>query len=167
MSELKSNITPDALHPSNDMAKIHLTTTIQAPIERVFDLARDLDLHVRSMESSGERAVGGRTSGLIGADEEVVWRARHFGFEHEHHSRITSYERPSHFRDTMVRGRFKRYEHDHYFEVVNGATVMRDVIEFASPLGILGELVDFLFMNRYLSRLIERRNDAIKAEATQ
>jgi uncharacterized protein YndB with AHSA1/START domain len=45
--------------------EIHLTTDIAAPIGRVFDLARDLDLHARSMAHTGERAIAGRTSGRI------------------------------------------------------------------------------------------------------
>ena len=39
---------------------IELTTDIGAPIERVFDLARDLDLHARSMAHTGERAIAGQ-----------------------------------------------------------------------------------------------------------
>ena len=147
------------------MPRIELHTTIQAPIERVFDLARDLDLHARTMANSRERAVAGRTSGLIGPNEEVTWRAYHFGIEHEHHSRITQYERPFHFQDTMVRGRFKTFVHNHYFERINAATVMHDAIEFSSPLGIIGKIVDFLIMTRYLGSLIKHRNDIIKEAA--
>ena len=39
---------------------------VAAPIERCFDLARDVDLHVRSMTISGESAISGVTSGRIG-----------------------------------------------------------------------------------------------------
>ena len=103
------------------MARIELQTRIAVSIDRCFDLARDLDLHVRSMESSGEKAVAGRTSGLIGLGEEVTWRARHFGIVHEHCSRITAFDRPRHFRDRMVQGRFKSFEHDHFFEFKVGS----------------------------------------------
>ena len=44
---------------------IDLVTDIDAPIQLVYDLARDLDLHARSMAHTGERAIGGRTSGRI------------------------------------------------------------------------------------------------------
>jgi len=60
------------------MQTIRITTWIAAPPERCFDAARDLDLHLRSMAHTGERAVAGRTSGLIELGEEVTWRARHF-----------------------------------------------------------------------------------------
>jgi ligand-binding SRPBCC domain-containing protein len=130
-----------------------------------FDLSRDLDLHQRSMAASGEHAVGGRTSGLIGLGEEVSWRARHFGVCHEHTSRITAFEFPAHFRDAMVRGRFKRFEHDHFFEPSPTGTLMRDVIVFASPLGLIGKLVDTVVLGSYVRKLIEARNRVIKEAA--
>lgn len=148
------------------MPRIDLETAIQAPIERCFDLARDLDLHLRSMQRSGEQAVAGKTSGLIGFGEEVTWRAKHFGLWHQHSSRITAFDFPRHFRDSMVQGRFRRFEHDHFFETTSpGVTSMRDVVDFASPLGFVGAAVDALFMRAYLSRLILLRNRIIREAA--
>ena len=147
------------------MSKLEIETRIFAPRERCFDLSRDLDLHLRWMRHSGERAIAGRTSGLIGMGEEVTWEARHFGVTHRHSSRITAFNRPEHFRDSMIRGRFAVFEHDHYFVEQEGATVMRDVIEFASPFGWLGRVVDHAFMDGYLRKLIVKRNAAIKLAA--
>jgi ligand-binding SRPBCC domain-containing protein len=147
------------------VARIELTTDIVAPREVCFDLARDLDLHLRSMSGSGEEAIAGRTTGLIGFGEEVTWRGRHFGIRHHHTSRITAFERPLHFRDSMVAGRFKTFEHDHFFEVIAGGTRMRDVVIFESPLGILGRGVDRFVLARYLARLVSARNNVIRIEA--
>lgn len=148
------------------MASIELVTEIKASRERCFDLSRDIDLHLRSMSRSGEKAVAGRVTGMLGPEEEVTWRARHFGVLHLHRSRITAFDRPAHFRDSMVAGRFKRFEHDHFFAPsTTGGTRMRDVIEFESPFGVLGKLVDRLLMTRYLATLIRERNQVIKTEA--
>lgn len=149
------------------MATIDLVTIIEASAETCFDLSRDLDLHARSMHGSSERAIAGKTAGLIGLGEEVTWQARHFGVLHTHRSRITAYDRPRHFRDVMLEGRFAKFEHDHYFDSVDGATRMRDVIVFESPLGFLGRVVDTLFLKRYLTGLIEKRNVVIRSEAEQ
>ena len=65
----------------------------------------------------------------------------------------------------MVRGMFARFEHDHYFDTVASGTLMRDVVEFASPLGLLGRFVDRVVLKRHLERLIATRADAIKREA--
>ena len=147
------------------MARFEVTTEISAPLASCFDLARDLDLHLRSMVHAGEQAIAGRTSGLIELGEEVTWRAKHFGLSHEHTSRITAFDRPHHFRDEMVNGRFKSFRHDHYFEATDAGTRMVDLLEFSSPLGLLGWVVDSLFLSRYLEKLIRERNAIIKREA--
>lgn len=145
--------------------RIELTTTIRAPRQVCFDAARSLDLHLRSLAHTGERIVGGRASGLIGMGEEVTWQARHFGLGHRHTARITAFDPPAHFRDSMVRGRFAVFEHDHFFSDAAGGTAMRDVVEFASPLGWLGRLVDRWVLRSYLTRLLQRRNEVVRAEA--
>ncbi len=147
------------------MAKIVLETRVAAPPERCFDLSRDLDLHLHTMNESGERIVAGRDSGLIELGEEVTWEARHFGIRHRHTSRITLFDRPRHFRDTMVKGRFAKFEHDHFFAAVDEGTLMRDILEFASPFGLVGRLVDWLALKRYLSDLLSKRNQIIKRQA--
>ena len=98
------------------MAVINLRTTIDAPIERVFDLARSIDAHQDSTKKTHERAVSGKTSGLIGLNEEVTWKARHFGVWQCLTVRITEFNRPSHFQDIMVKGAFAKMKHDHHFQ---------------------------------------------------
>ena len=150
------------------MPRIAVTTVIAAPIETVFDLARSIDAHAASQAQHGEKAVAGRTSGLIEQGEEVTWEAVHFGFRQRFTSRIVAMQRPSYFRDSMLRGAFKRMDHDHFFESTPAGTVMKDVFDYSSPLGGLGQFADWLFLQRYLRRLLEERNQVLKqlAEAS-
>jgi ligand-binding SRPBCC domain-containing protein len=147
------------------MAVIEITTDVDAPIARVFDLARSIDLHTNSTSKTGEHAVAGVTSGLIGAGEQVTWRARHLGVWQSLTVRIEVFEPPTHFSDRMIRGAFQRMEHHHYFSSASRGTTMRDVFEFQSPLGILGWAVDSLFLKRYLRSFLVKRNRIIKATA--
>lgn len=147
------------------MAMIELVTLILAPKERCFDLSRSVELHLASTSDTGERAVAGVTSGLLHAGDEVTWSARHFGVRQKLTSRITAFERPGHFRDSMVTGAFRRFDHDHFFEAKGDATEMRDVFDFESPLGLLGRIADALVLTRYLRGFLERRNEVIKRAA--
>jgi ligand-binding SRPBCC domain-containing protein len=144
------------------MQRIELTTRIFAPRERCFDLSRSVDVHLHSTAHTGESAIAGRTSGLLTLGEEVTWRARHFGIRQNLTSRVTAYDRPSHFRDSMVRGAFAWFDHDHHFVEEDGHTLMRDVFTFAAPLGVLGRVAEWLVLRAYLRRLLERRNAEIK-----
>ena len=147
------------------MAQIRIETFVAAPPERVFDVARDLDFHARSMAHTGERAVGGRTSGLIEEGEEVEWEARHLGRSWRLRSRISAMDRPSSFTDVQVAGPFTRYEHRHTFVAHDGGTLMSDDWSHVPPLGPLGALADVLFLERHMRRTLEERAAAIKAEA--
>ncbi|KFE61097.1 hypothetical protein DB31_4532 [Hyalangium minutum] len=147
------------------VARFVLEFFIAAPPERVFDLARDLDFHQRSLAHTGEQIVGGRRGGLIELDEEVEWQARHLGLRWRLRSRITVLERPHRFTDIQVHGPFASLEHRHLFEPVEGGTRMVDEWEHRAPLGPLGWLADQLFLARHMKRLLEIRNTALKQEA--
>ena len=147
------------------MPKIQLEIVVNAPIERVFDLARSIDLHQDSMSHTKERAIAGKTEGLIGLGETVTWEATHFGIKQNLTSIITVCDRPNRFSDSMVSGAFARFDHDHVFEEIDGKTMMRDVFDYGSPLGFLGNIADFLFLESYMKRLLEKRNTDIKSAA--
>ena len=80
-------------------------------------------------------------------------------------SRITAFERPHRFRDSMVRGAFARFDHDHCFAVDADGTIMRDRFDFTSPLGPLGRLADALVLTRYMRRFLVERNRVLRAIA--
>ncbi len=147
------------------MIRFRLETRIDAPIERVFDLARDIGLHERSMSATGERAVDGRTSGPIDLGETVTWRARHFGLWWTMTSRITDVRGPTTFADEQAKGPFCWFRHRHTFAAVPGGTLMTDDWEHRSPFGPVGWIVDRLVLGRYMQRLLETRNAFLKAEA--
>lgn len=147
------------------MPTIRIQTRIEAPIERCFDLARSIDFHMACMSTSGEEAVGGVTSGLIGLGQEVTWRGRHFGRWQTLTARITEFSPPAHFRDSMVKGAFKFFTHDHVFQSDSGVTMMEDVFEFQSPMGVLGRVANILFLTRYMTKLLSARALQLKFAA--
>lgn len=149
------------------MPTIELITIINAPIEKCFDLARSIDLHMESTKQTGEQAIAGRTSGLIELGETVTWRARHFGIWQSLTSKITVFDQPNFFADEMVEGAFKSFRHEHYFLSRHGETLMKDIFIFESPGWILGRLFNWLILTRYMTKLLIQRNKVIKAAAEQ
>jgi len=142
-----------------------LSDEIKAPINRVFDLAASIDFHLESFKHSGERAVAGVTSGLIGLNETVTWKAKHFGITWKMTSRITELERPTKFTDEQDHGPFKTFRHVHLFTETPEGTQMVDQVSFQAPFGPIGTLVEKLMLNRYLRKLIQLRNDELKRAA--
>ncbi|TNB70424.1 SRPBCC family protein [Arthrobacter sp. BB-1] len=138
-------------------ASLVCRTQSTLPPERLFDLARSIDLHVDSQKGSRERAVAGVTSGLIGQGQEVTWRARHFGLPLTMTSRVTAVDFPRSFTDEQVRGPFRSFRHVHEFEPAPGGSIMTDRVEFSAPFGLLGRAAEMLVLRPYLQRLIRDR----------
>lgn len=145
------------------MPLIALMTEIRAPIKRVFDLSRSIDAHVSSAAQTNERAIAGRTSGLIELGETVTWEARHFGVKQTLTVEITQMEIPHSFEDVMIKGAFAHMRHRHEFTENDGVTTMRDHFDFSAPLGILGRIAEKLFLTAYMTRFLEIRNTHLKA----
>jgi len=145
------------------MSVVTLETFIRAPAEVCFDAARDIDLHAGHAASPlPHRPVAGVTSGLISLGEEVTWDATFLGVPQRLTSRIVAFDRPRAFTDEMQRGPFRRWRHTHLFEPREGGTLMRDRVEFASPAGPLGALLDFLYLKSFVRRFLLSQNARLK-----
>lgn len=147
------------------MPKIHLQTFIKAKKELVFDLSRSIDLHLLSTKKTNEKAIAGKTSGLMELNDTVTWRAKNLGIYQNLTSKITEFEKPNYFVDEMVKGAFKSFKHRHYFEDLNNGTLMIDIFEYRSPLGFLGKLANKLFLKKHMTSFLIERNNVIKESA--
>jgi ligand-binding SRPBCC domain-containing protein len=147
------------------MPIITLETYINADKQTVFDLARSIDLHQISTKHTNEKAIAGRLSGLIELNETVTWQARHFGITQKLTSKITQFESPDFFVDEMLSGAFKSIKHEHRFLEQESGTLMIDIFDYVSPLGILGRITDRMFLCSYLKELLINRNSVIKEYA--
>ena len=149
------------------MATIKLETLIEASPEVCFDLSRNIELHKLSTAKTNEEAVEGVTTGLIGWGEYVTWEATHFYVRQRFTSKITAFDASHYFRDEMIKGAFKLFIHDHYFEKTGGKTLMTDVLYFEAPFGIIGRIVASLILKPYLIKFLKERNLLIKITAEQ
>ena len=145
------------------MPEFVLERFIPAPPEAVFDVSLDVGLHLASQHRRGERVAAGRTSGKLTEGEQITWSARHFGVRFRMTSLVFDVDRPHRFHDRQTKGPFGSFLHTHEFPAVDGGTLMRDTIEFRSPLGRIGRLIDSAVMRRHLIAVITERNDAISA----
>lgn len=144
------------------MPIIKLQTLIKANRNIVFDLSRSIDLQSKFVTGSNEKAIAGRTSGLIELDETVTYRGKHLGVWQNLTSRVTEFDRPHFFTDEMEKGAFKYLRHEHYFHHSEEGTTMKDFFHFQSPLGVLGKLANTLFLKSYMTNFLKNRNKVIK-----
>lgn len=77
-------------------------------------------------------------------------------------SRIEAWDPGRSFVDRQLRGPYGLWHHRHIFEPVEAnATIVRDDVEYALPLGPLGELAHPLFVRRDVERIFEYRRQAV------
>lgn len=147
------------------MAIIHLETKINASAKTCFDLSRSVDAHLSSMSHTKEKAVAGRTSGLCELNDVITWEANHLGLKQHLTVKITKMKPYTMFEDVMVKGAFKKMEHQHYFDEINDHTIMKDVFSYEVPGWIFGKMFDALFLKRYMTKLLVTRNASLKRTA--
>ncbi len=149
------------------MTTVVIETRIAAPIDLCFDLARDVDAHLRTSARTGERAVAGKTSGLLDLGDVVTFEAVHFGVRQRLTSKIVEFDRPRRFVDEMIKGAFASLWHLHEFGTEGAITLMRDTLVWRSPLGLLGIIADKLFLERHMRDFVSNKQRDLKAYAEQ
>jgi ligand-binding SRPBCC domain-containing protein len=144
------------------MTTIQLTTHYFAPIEKVFDINRNIDIHQQSASKTNEIAIAGITSGLINKNETVTWKGKHFGVYLTHQSLISELIFPTYFVDEQLKGKFKSFKHQHFFEQKENYVEVTDILNYETPYGIFGKLFDKLFLKKHLTDFIMKRNAVLK-----
>lgn len=78
-------------------------------------------------------------------------------------TRIVSWEPPYRFIDAQLAGPYRLWHHTHTFEELpDGATLMRDTVRYALPLGPLGEVAHRLFVRRDLDAIFDYRRREVE-----
>jgi ligand-binding SRPBCC domain-containing protein len=88
----------------------------------------------------------------------IEYRLRLHGLPIRGLTRIEEWEPGRRFVDVQVRGPYRLWHHTHEFEPDgDGATLVRDRVSYALPLGPLGELAQRAVVARDLDRIFDHR----------
>jgi ligand-binding SRPBCC domain-containing protein len=92
----------------------------------------------------------------------IEYRLRLRGLPISWLTRIEEWEPGVRFVDMQLRGPYALWHHTHTFEPDGeGATILRDKVRYALPLGPLGEIANFLLVQRDVERIFDHRRDAV------
>lgn len=76
-------------------------------------------------------------------------------------SEIVDYVPNEHFTDRMIRGPYKKWEHIHTFERIQGRTVVGDQVHYEMPYGWFGEIAHRLFVRSDLEHIFKYRAETL------
>ena len=141
------------------MFRVKESIHVQAPLERCFLLSTSIGIVEQTI---GLHPRGGKTSGLIVGGDRVLWQGWKFGLPAFHKTLITQYDRPHHFQDSMEKGMFKSFSHDHRADEVDGQTLMVDIVRFSLPFGVAGKAVGKAIVVPHVLDLLMRRFQLLK-----
>lgn len=94
----------------------------------------------------------------IGQGTRIDYRLRFRGFPLRWQSEITVWEPPHRFVDEQRRGPYREWIHEHTFELQDGGTLTRDVVQYAVP---GGAIVDRLVVRRDVERIFQFRQQKL------
>jgi ligand-binding SRPBCC domain-containing protein len=94
----------------------------------------------------------------------IDYQIRLYGVPVHWRTRIEVVEAPKKFVDVQEKGPYALWRHSHSFAEIGGnATEMKDRVEYAMPLGPLGEIAYYLFVARSLEQIFEFRSRELTA----
>jgi ligand-binding SRPBCC domain-containing protein len=147
------------------MPKIHLTSFIQAPVDRVFNLSRHLVLRKKSLMAPKEQLMSSSAENLVQQGETITFRAKHLGKTREVTARVTELTQPLHFTEEQVRGDLKSYRHEFHFKPADNGTILIDILEYEGPRDMLGSLASAFFLRKYLESIVRRQHQLLREYA--
>lgn len=143
------------------MVTIRLTTWVNAPVERCFRLATSSEFN----SAAGSLKAHPATSDELQIGDTLVWQSWRLGLHLSHISQIDQLRPFTYFREVMVEGGFRKYEHEHHFAPMDDGTRMRDEVHFVAPMGPLGAVVSRVLLRKYVMRLLAQRHFRLKSAA--
>jgi len=147
------------------MPKIHITSFINAPVDRVFNLSRNLTLIKLALKGGKEQYLSSAAGNLLTAGETITLRARHLGKNRELTARVINLKLPEGYTEEQIKGDLKSFRHEYHFKKVDNGTIMIDLVEFEGPRDFLGSIAAKYFLKSYFEAVVRKKNDLIRQYA--
>ncbi len=91
----------------------------------------------------------------------IDYRLRVRGVPLRWRTRIDNWQENTRFVDRQLRGPYRLWHHTHEFERAGEGTLVRDRVDYALPLGPLGELAHRVVVKHDLRRIFDYRHAAV------
>lgn len=134
---------------------------LPAPPDEVFPFFSDAYNLEQLTPDFLEFRVLGTSTEQLSEGSTIDYRLRVRGVRLKWRSRIDVWDAPRSFVDTQVKGPYKSWRHTHEFEEFDGGTIVRDVVRYELPGGVLGAMVGGGFVRGDLGAAWDFRREAI------
>lgn len=141
--------------------KLKYSQVINANIDEVFDFfSSPENLSILTPEKLNFKILS-PTPILMKEGQIIDYTVKLLGVNVRWRTIITEYNRKDKFVDQQLKGPYSMWHHTHEFQELNGKVKMTDTILYAIPFGILGEIVNILWVKKDLDYIFKYREKAI------
>ncbi len=144
------------------MARIHLTTFMTAPAERIFDLSRHLAVYKNLFHGRKEQLTAAASTNQLNIGETISIMGKLGGKTRLTMLKIVAIKKPDSFVEEQVKGDMTSFRHEHYFKRADNGTFVIDIIDYELPRDFLGKILGRFYLKGYLENLVNRRNELIR-----
>lgn len=142
------------------------TTHVPRPLEEVFPFFAN----ARNLERITPPGMGFRITSTHPLNMKrnlmIDYQLRIAGIPLRWRSQIADWDPPHSFTDVQLTGPYAEWVHRHEFHAEGGHTIMRDLVRYSLPFGILGNLA-LPFVKRQLRDIFDYRESAIRCLFSQ
>lgn len=147
------------------MEKIALNTEIKAPIARVFDLARSVDLCQLARDQKEQVKRVFQTNHLLNESQSISWSAKFAGLKDQFTALITKMNSPHAIEEQLNFGHFVQFKHKRFFEEKEGKTIIRDEFVIDKTEGKLGIALDIESLKKQFKKTLKNQYKQLKKYA--
>ena len=141
--------------------KLKYSQVVDANIDEVFDFfSSPENLSILTPEKLNFKILS-PTPILMKEGQIIDYTVKLLGVNVRWRTIITEYNRKDKFVDQQLKGPYSMWHHTHEFQELNGKVKMTDTILYAIPFGILGEIVNILWVKKDLDYIFKYREKAI------
>lgn len=145
------------------MHRIVAETWINAPLEETWNFFSDPKNLLKLTPAEMKMRVKGEIPDKMYAGMTISYTVSPlFGIPLSWTSKINQVVEGHYFTDDMIEGPFAVWHHQHFFEEQGGGTLVKDIVDYKAPLGILGRLVQPILVKPRVEDIFKHRESIIK-----
>ncbi len=136
---------------------------LPTPLDEVFEFFADAYNLERITPPFLRFAVVGVSDRRVRRGTTIDYKLRLHGVPFRWRTRIDEWQPGVCFVDRQIKGPYRLWHHTHEFEARDGGTIVRDIVRYDLPLGLLGRAVAGGLVRRDVDEIFRYRRDRTRA----
>jgi len=151
----------------NELRKIKIKTYIDAPIDKCFQTAQNLDIYLDSIPKLKRLEIESDQERNFQIGDKVYWAFYLYKdfLSIDVETTITQFIQGQKITEEIESILFKEFRHTHQFFEREEGTLMVETIDYDLSFGVIGSLLHHFFLEDFIKKFILKRKRTIQRQA--